>query len=116
MIKIISAPTNLTTHKNDIKILMKLSYNASFRDICIPESFFDEKFDALQNYLNNKQCQLLLAKNTTDNHIIGLCHFFIKNDFNQTIAHLNQIAVLEEFQGKRFECINKNGGGRHYVK
>ncbi len=97
---------NITPYKNDIKTLIKLAYSASFKDIYIKESFFDDKFNELQKYLNNKQCYLLLAKNKKEENIVGLCHFFIKNEFNQKIAHLNQIAVLEKFQGKIFSYSN----------
>lgn len=107
MITIINAPKNLCAYKEDIKTLIKLAYSASF-DILFEESFIDEKFKALQNYLNNKQCYLLLAKQKYTNQIVGFCHFFIKNECNEKIAHLNQISVLQAFQGKRFIRKDKN--------
>ena len=107
MIKIITATKLHYKYQSDIKTLIKLAYTSSFKPNIITKSLIDEKFEALKYYLANKKCHLLLAKNKEK--IVGICHFYIKNEFKENIAHLNQIAVLKEFQGSNF--IRIRGGG-----
>ncbi|RAX51435.1 hypothetical protein CCY99_09150 [Helicobacter sp. 16-1353] len=99
----------LKSNKSDITSLLALAYYASFPKKLINKNFIDEKFNALLEYIANNQCHLLLA--TTNNKAIGLCHYFIKDDFEGKRGHLNQIAVLPDFQGSKYTTNAIIGGG-----
>ncbi|RDU64783.1 GNAT family N-acetyltransferase [Helicobacter sp. MIT 14-3879] len=113
MIEFFNATTlEFIKYKKDIKYLVKLAYLASFQKELITKDFLSLKIKQLEDYLNKNQCFLLLAKHKA--RVIGICHYFIKNDFEGIRGHINQISIHPSFQGKNYALplSSKMGGGR----
>lgn len=106
----------LVSNKNDIISLIALAYYSSFSKNLINDKFINDKFQSLLNYLATDKCHLLIA--TNKNKIIGLCHYFIKDDFEGKRGHLNQIAIIPNAQGSKFIIKDnaKMGGGIMLMK
>lgn len=117
-------PNDCLLYKDDIIQLIKLAYYSSFPKDLINKEFIINKFESLFKYLENNKCYLLVAKtqNKTEYNIknngkykiIGLCHYFIKDNFEGRRGHLNQIVVISNFQGNKFVVNDSQlyeGGG-----
>lgn len=92
--------TTFSKYKEDIFSLLKLAYSASFDSSILTEAFLRDKLNMLEIYLREHKCTLLLAEH--EGSVVGICHYFIKDDFEGKRGHINSIAIDSSFQGARF--------------
>ncbi|MGL4567674.1 MAG: GNAT family N-acetyltransferase [Fusobacteriaceae bacterium] len=96
-------------YRKEIKTLIEIAYRESFHNLENINEISEKKTDEFFNYIKVGKARCLIA---VENELIGMCWYFFKDEDEKKICHINQLAVLENFQGRGIatqflDCLEK---------
>lgn len=78
--------------------LFEQSFRVSFAEEELGKTYCMERVETLRSYLGEGKALLYAAKHNDD--LVGIIWFFVKEDRQRRIIHINHFVVAEEYRGK----------------